>query len=780
MKRFTIIISVLLLLAVTACDPTIYDEGKLLPDFNEVEQPSGDNSYDVTAKPELVKATEAASPTAITVSWKAVKGALNYNIERRTDTSSWLLVGTVNSTSTSYVDSSTNVLAKYPITAGVDYTYRVRAVFPSGAMGEYSSEVTGRLLSAPAQVNASKGDRDIDGIQVTWSHIQGITTYQVWMMPNDDNYRMAKVGELKAVLSDEDCEFTYQINSSINSDKIGKEYRFAVVAVNASGVTSGSPDDAEYTVGYSFNQSAPAKVTNLTAEKGARPDGIMITWDDQPGVASDYIIYRAENGGAEAKIYKIRNSQNLTYNSDGTVSYLDDDSQLSDNIEYTYSVVATATRDDESGATVTLMGPAESTVGYLLSAPKHVELASIIHDPADGYGFALRMTAPIGLENSADISLNGNWTFNVYAWNSSEHPEISGTNYSDASSLIQRRTLFNRIKGIVSSPVASVRAGDVLASGSALVNVYYGDEGYDSFAVTSVNENGRESLFTVSNVEWHGPEMASGGIISNTYSSDYTANANGVLPIQILFSFNDYGMDYITSFVIKDVSETVLYETPSGFNETEGIDVLYNDDSLVPGQTTDMTVTITDVFGLSKTYSYSGVYGGLIPTKYIAVFESVVLKPWENTTYIPVDRIDSWTKSDGSNYAILNKINLGNSGSTQASGDADGYDSFRGGNVHYNCGIRLNPMGADITFTYTNFGESSYMYGSGAYSMSVNVSGTGSANFVGNGFTIYGNYPGQIGKGSISVESKAFVGSYAVNIQYSNTTWSGSVEANQK
>ena len=72
-------------------------------------------------------------------------------------------------------------------------------------------------------------------------------------------------------------------------------------------------------------------------------------------------------------------------------------------------------------------------------------------------------------------------------------------------------------------------------------------------------------------------------------------------------------------------------------------------------------------------------------------------------------------------------------------------------------------IGGFISFTYEDFGESSFLYSEkGYFEMHVNTSGTGTAQ--GLSFTISGMYPAVIGNESIRVENKAFVGNYSVKM----------------
>ena len=729
--------------------------------------------FDSSRAVDFINATKNISSSNITVSWTYFPGADKYIIERKTEAGEWVRIYIANKSERNFKDSCSNGLME-----NIDYLYRVCAVSSYGEKSAYSDVATGSLLSAPLNVNVTKGDKNTNGIKVSWDKVDGITTYNIMMKPNDngDFLEWHKVETVKAVNDNDDAYYTFVIDDETNSQYEGSELRFAVVSVSPSN-TSNVSNLSGYRVGYSYVKGAPAKVTGLSIEKGigtTPDDGIKISFDDQ-GDAYDYLIYRSSPGSDESKVYPVYANQPITRTA-GKVEFVDNQGVKPDTgIRYTYSIIATT----ENSEGKTLIGESSTEIGYLLSPPEDIQLSEIVYDQDKGYGFRISMNAPVGLETATERDEHKSWKINIYGWNHEKNPDISGEKYtenatSDSSS--KRLALSSEIKKINKLGEIDVSAIDEI--GKCNATVYFGDEKLDSFTFTiSSTETGilKESLVSKNNFEWRGPVVESAFASQNKYIGE--ANVNGIYPIEVSLSLAKYGLDYLDSFdVFTDENNSSLIAkvgNNSNPDSNKVSSVSFNDNSWEIGKKYDFWLKIKDVFGYETKVKLEEGYGAITGEKLIARFESVVLKPWENQNYVPEEYKTYWANSE-----IGEKIKRGYSSklSEQLGALTDGKDisdndhSSRSGMVIYNA--VAEGVGGKVSFAYRNFGESEYIYGNGKYVMHVNSSGDENQSLISDsqttGFEIGGLYPCNIYLDKIKVSGKKFAGSYLVDLKYSN------------
>ena len=119
--------------------------------------------FDSSRAVDFINATKNISSSNITVSWTYFPGADKYIIERKTEAGEWVRIYTANKSERNFKDSCSNGLME-----NIDYLYRVCAVSSYGEKSAYSDVATGSLLSAPLNVNVTKGDKNTNGIKVSW------------------------------------------------------------------------------------------------------------------------------------------------------------------------------------------------------------------------------------------------------------------------------------------------------------------------------------------------------------------------------------------------------------------------------------------------------------------------------------------------------------------------------------------------------------------------------------------------------------------------------------
>ena len=750
-----------------SCNANIYHNGGSDSDFESSSEAgiNSSESFDETLAPSNVSASTYAYPDKIVISWSPVKLASKYVIERKAasaDESAWKAIAEVSAGTHTYSDVY-SIESSDPLKQGIGYVYRIFAKSSNGTVGAYSEEASGALLYSPTNVTTTKGDPNVEGITVSWDYIEGISSYQIYMRTSSD-VPFSTVATVKAVHSSEDCKYTYPITDSNNSSYSGMELQFAVVSVSpqSSSIKSSDYDDPNlgYSIGYSYVKGAPAAVTGLVAEKGVRAlpsEGIKITWDDQ-GEDIDYIIYRTTPAGVESKIYKIYNSQTLDRSVSSKVSFVDTSTDALDTgVEYTYSVIATTVMDNG----VTAKGEAAYTTGYLFSPPDNVQFEKLVNDE-NGYGFQFSFDAPLGLRTEDEREEKSSYSFRIYGWNKSSNSSISGDNYTNASSIAAREVLAGNIRN--TALVETVSVSDIASDGLYHATVYFGDTKNDMFVV-SLYDGAKESLFAKMPFEWEGATYKEATVSENKPTSS-PANSNGVYPVTITVSFNDFGFNYIDKLEILSPEGEVI-ASYDDINSTDVSSVEALSATAVPGKKYSYIIRTTDIFGYTLETPSAEGYGALTFETYKDVFESVCLKPWEKTAYLDSRWASFWPTSKIGTF-----ISKGNSSSiTDQMGSLGSHtesDHYRGGTVRYNA--TMGGKGGLIDFEYKNFGESDYMYHTGNYNMNVSAGGSGDATSNTNGFDISGWYPGHISLEKISVSGKKFVGQYVITQYYGDSS----------
>ena len=201
------------------------------------------------------------------LTWKAVSGAVKYEVYRSTrQNSGYSLLGTT--TSTSYVNTGAST--------GTTYYYRVKAVNRNGMASGYSNIVSGKAkAAAPAAPSVTAGNSSTGKPRLTWKAVSGAVSYRI--------YRSESRGTGYSLLG------TTSSTSYVNTGAAaGKTYYYRVKAVNRDGMASG------YSNIVSGKATLPAPVLNIgLSVSSGKP---MLAWDAVPG-ATSYRIYRSTSRG---------------------------------------------------------------------------------------------------------------------------------------------------------------------------------------------------------------------------------------------------------------------------------------------------------------------------------------------------------------------------------------------------------------------------------------------------------------------------------------------------
>ena len=218
------------------------------------------------------------------LTWKAVSGAVKYEVYRSTrQNSGYSLLGTT--TSTSYVNTGAST--------GTTYYYRVKAVSRNGMASGYSNIVSGKAkAAAPAAPSVTAGNSSTGKPRLTWKAVSGAVSYRI--------YRSESRGTGYSLLG------TTTSASYVNTGAAaGKTYYYRVKAVNRDGMASGYSN----IVSGKAKAAAPA-APSVTAGNSSTGKP-RLTWKAVSGAVS-YRIYRSESRGTGYSLLGTTSSTSYT------------------------------------------------------------------------------------------------------------------------------------------------------------------------------------------------------------------------------------------------------------------------------------------------------------------------------------------------------------------------------------------------------------------------------------------------------------------------------------
>lgn len=676
--------------------------------------------------PTNVNATASFYTDKIRVRWKEVKGADYYTIEKTShleptlpEDATWVDLG-IGVTGTSYEDNKNLQPSTY-------YSYRITPHTYIGQAGAVSKSSTGTILSSPVKIDASKGT-DLQHIYLTWDQT-----------PNAEEYKIYKSTSSTILGTDSEYVTTVEVNENslenvyayeiIPGKEEGKDLYFALSATN-NGVSAPLSIPRS---GFTKVLGAPQKPL-CEISKGEYTNLITIQFISPTEDATtpfDYVIKRSYPGSTEAEVFSTKFGDALVKNENGY--YVFEDTDVYDNVEYSYSIMATDSKGNKSEAVV--------DTGYVLSPVKNLMLKASEQD--SGIGYKATFDLPVGSDNPKYVY---KVTATLKNGDIGDVKEIKSADIANSDLFYQVQEKLKE----ASDELKEIRSISIVVSNG-------------EYETTPVVSNSIKDLdFAITKI---------GATHNEKPLNSDTPNEKGVYPVYIEFETKSNNEQ---TLVRKGSDGSVTYFEVTKENRDSKRDYVYVyvDVETVPLVTYDYYIDNTDELGRTiggerNSIQHTGSsYGSITPELYKAIFESVSLKPWEKQDYVP-KQYQSWWKS--TSLAVM--IGYGNASdlSTQmkALGDAQANDhSSRSGLCRYSAS--MEGMGGQIYFYYTNFGESENFYITGNYEMHVNASGNGSAGSNTNGFEILGMYPGRCSLANIKVVSKGFSGKYGFEYNYTD------------
>lgn len=265
-------------------------------------QISGSESYKDAKAAYTVKVNNLATPAVpkvtngkdgAVVTWTAVKNAETYSVWRKTSSTGWKKLDTVEGTT--YTDKTAESNQTYY------YTIRCMNAGKNICTSDYNRTGTKVYYLAPS--NISSLTLTSNGIVVKWNKVAGAKSYRIYRKTTGGYTRIGTVNNGNT---------TSYTDTTAES---GKTYTYAVKPYNGN-------DSADYTGKQVTYLAAPTLSTLANAA-----NGVSLKWNSISG-AQKYYIYRKEGNGGYKKIAEVKDA----------VSYTD--KSVTSGKKYTYAVRA--------------------------------------------------------------------------------------------------------------------------------------------------------------------------------------------------------------------------------------------------------------------------------------------------------------------------------------------------------------------------------------------------------------------------------------------------------
>lgn len=211
------------------------------------------------------KVTNLAKGTDnVTVFWAGISKVDGYKIYRKTETSSWELIGSAGKNDVMYKDTT--------VESGAKYFYAAVPFVGKSEGPKICSEMSVYFLEAPSKVEAVNIK---NGIKVSWGISKGAKEYQLWRK-NGENGSFS----LLAMISD--ASQTQYIDTDVEDGGI---YRYSLQAISNIGESDMSD----------FSPTTMRMDCITGVETSFVKSGIGIVWNEHTK-ADKYKVFRNENG----------------------------------------------------------------------------------------------------------------------------------------------------------------------------------------------------------------------------------------------------------------------------------------------------------------------------------------------------------------------------------------------------------------------------------------------------------------------------------------------------
>lgn len=325
--------------------------------------------YDIVPQAPAITGVESLNASSVKVTWNKSENAQGYYIDRKAADGTFVNVGKVSGTVTTYTDTTPGM------NVGDTYYYRVQACATSAV--EADKEVVSipneigvavRVLPAAPQI-VSLENVSTTKLKLTWKKSDEADGYRVYQI---ENGKLKKVKDIKnpdttsLTIKKLSCGYTYQ-------------YCVEVFKKNAVGANIYSEESKK------IKAKVRPAVPQLVSVKSIKATENQVKWKKVSG-AYGYYVYRKEKGSSSwRKIANVKNGSAVTYN----------DTKAVTGKKYIYTVKAYA-KAKVNGKTKTISGQydkkgisgtavAAKTVFSLKQNTKGVLITIANAEGADGY-----------------------------------------------------------------------------------------------------------------------------------------------------------------------------------------------------------------------------------------------------------------------------------------------------------------------------------------------------------------------------------------------------------
>jgi hypothetical protein len=438
--------------------------------------------------PQELFAAQNYSSTEIRLTWREVRGAAYYMVERATASPKDLQESGFKPDDYDvlqkfvYGTSYTDVILK---DAALDlpeyqnkYFYRVSAFNPAQKYEESdpTEPVFAKLFSAPGGLTASRGV-SVDYVELKWEKSAGAASYEIWRSDFSNGVSASSLG---TVYGNQNW-FTNRVSAA----EQGKDFYYMITAKND---FKNITPQTRPAYGYARVFGAPdAPVVQLAdnSGRGQSKSEIIIKWAAAPEPDAYYAVYRSSS--VDSSLTRLTPKTDQTEWSDTQA--------LNPGVYYFYWVQAIIDDIKSGKALKSQFSSSDKTESYILSPPD-----SVIAEKKDDGTVTVKWEPAIGSEGE-----RSSYTYKVYA---DSKQDGSFTN------------------NVASSVAPNVNGGVISVEGLTVASGAF-------FRVTTVNSSGVESSKSVVVSPAPAAALIQSATMAAYFSGGAAANSNGVYPVQI-------------------------------------------------------------------------------------------------------------------------------------------------------------------------------------------------------------------------------------------------------
>ena len=219
------------------------------------------------------------------VSWDpVVEGATGYTVQWKSETDADYDATSRQASGSDITGESYTI---QDLTAGTEYTVRVKASLTSGDDGDYSDEAFETPLERPAQVADVVVTAGPEQLMVSWMAAQGATGYKVQWKSGEETFDDAATADPKREASGPDITGT---SYTIEDLTAGTQYTVQVIATGA--LVGGAPSTGDPSTEV-LGTPTPRMVVDVRVSQGT--GRLTVSWPEVPGATGYKVEWKSGN-----------------------------------------------------------------------------------------------------------------------------------------------------------------------------------------------------------------------------------------------------------------------------------------------------------------------------------------------------------------------------------------------------------------------------------------------------------------------------------------------------